>query len=444
MASETWNSVDGHLQSINDVLVNPETRSYPFESPLGDRQSILDDFLHKFDEGGSKVVWLIGPPLSGKSVMAHRFMRMLLSQKRLAAAFLFPDAGVPDIRRETILQVLKRQMIDNIPGYSEATNQPSDSAESAESVFEPLGEIRSIAQEPPRILVLDNINRSVWKVVKDIAESFALPSNAHLPLKLFVTSSPDNYRRDSHLGLPAASPISMVDLSLEIPSLVRDSLYRLKESHPFRSDLPSDWPPAQELQTLVERALSSALYASVAVDYVSNIHFHPHIRLTRLCEAPSNYGMVPSLALTPGNSHYSLYALISEEVAKGAPATGSYLQYLFIYHEHRRRDPLSSVTSNQLFINVLATPEDEFVVWVQKMRPLLFTTGNGDRQLRLDAVACGHLADVKLKITTLPATVSRLMRKEHQDLAAGCLASLGRRGERCSQTIMNQLTVWMF
>src|SRR6188768_1458640 len=125
MASETWNSVDGHLQSINDVLVNPETRSYPFESPLGDRQSILDDFLHKFDEGGSKVVWLIGPPLSGKSVMAHRFMRMLLSQKRLAAAFLFPDAGVPDIRRETILQVLKRQMIDNIPGYSEATNQPS-------------------------------------------------------------------------------------------------------------------------------------------------------------------------------------------------------------------------------------------------------------------------------------------------------------------------------
>ena len=360
------------IKAIDDVLAVRDPHPYPFDNLLSTRQPILDDILADFDGGNMKVIWMTGGQRTGKRAMSQRFMRMLHGQNRLAAAYLFPRTG--EVQQDAVISTIRMQFCSHIPGYRNV--KFPDSVASVRKLVDPLSLLRA-SGERPQVVVLDGIQPQVWAITKSIVEALASPRDVGPSISVFLTSTAGTVLDHRSPGLHQDIHLSMLHLDDALPPLVHASLMSIKTSHPLRSQIPSDWPPTAQLQTLTKRSLQNPLYGSTAIEYLNNSKFSPALRLNSLVSASFPFN---TDAASLDRAIHTLYGAILNDAALADPASVKSLNYLRLYLNDRSRVYRDPLTSREFLERVLGIPGAVLQSHFEMLHPLLVNIGGGEME----------------------------------------------------------------
>jgi len=411
---------DPALKEIVDILAVRDPHPYPFDNLLSTRQPILDDILAKFNGEAMKVVWMTGGHRTGKTAMSQRFMRMLHSQNHLAAAYLFPATG--ELQQDSIVSTIRKQFCSNIPGYNDIWD--ANSVASVRNLVGPLSLLKAQGGRPP-VVVLDGVQPQVWNITKSIIEALASSRDGGLSISVFLTSTEGAVLDPSSPGLQHDIHLSMLRLDDALPPLVRASLMSIKGSHPLKSQIPADWPPATQLQTLTERSSQNPLYGSTAIEYLKNSGFSPALRLTALASTPFPLNTDATLF---NRLIHPLYGVILTDAAYADPASVKSLNYLRLHLNEKSRVRKNPLTSTEFFERALGISGAVLQSHVEILHPLLVNLGGG----QIEFVNRSAMIDLR---EYLPATIASDWQhwngEAHADIAVASLSMLSRGGMCC-------------
>ncbi len=250
---------------------------------LGTRVDLLNELNGwSLDADAPRIFWLDGLAGTGKSAIARSLSHLLRKDKRLGGSFFCSRVGTAerrDIKR--VIPTLASSMALVIPGFKEYLLQAL--SKSFVSYHSNLGEqMQHIIKNPfghiendrlrTVVLIVDALDECTDEALTKEFLTCIINASHYLPIKIFVTSRPERHIRAQFLSL---SPEYRVLRLHEIdPGIVKADISTyltnsLADVSRERSDLvPPDWPSAEDVRRLVDRAGSLFIYAFTAVKYI--------------------------------------------------------------------------------------------------------------------------------------------------------------------------------
>lgn len=248
-------------------------------------------------QGGPHIYWLIGLAGIGKSAIARTLGRLLEDAGLLGASFFCSRSGTDLDSVIRIIPTLCRSLADQSPSFNASLfhllqNDPDVVDHALGEQFDRLfvQPCQSMTSDGllPKIVIVDAIDECSDH--DDIANLLRLivKHAASLPIKFFITSRPEAYIRQ-HLPRSTTQNQSILCLhDIQEDIITADIALYLSQKLSLiacdRKDFtPSgEWPPPQSLQSLVERADKSFIYAFTAYKYVGQAGKDPEDRLNIL------------------------------------------------------------------------------------------------------------------------------------------------------------------
>jgi len=249
-------------------------------------------------------MWLYGPAGAGKSAIAQTIAERLYAKKLLLASFFFSrtDAKrnhakslVATIAYETALIISEtKAAIENAVDNDPAIFGRSLEAQLTTLVIEPLLQLKGsgyFTRNPSaRVIVIDGLDECNNPEVQCyILEVFAgVLQQYDLPLLFLITSRPEQH-------LTAAFNFGTLDknttrLALDdkffpeddIRTFLRDSFVKVKQTHPLKAHIPSEWPAPDLINAIIQKSSGQFIYASTLMKYVASIRHRPMDRLQEM------------------------------------------------------------------------------------------------------------------------------------------------------------------
>lgn len=221
------------------------TIAYTFSERLDDHTMLGATFFCSRSEEDTKNTHRIFPTIAYE--LAQRFPSVLSAL--LDALLKDPDAGT---------RVMKRQFTDLIVTPLKAASD-------------------EFAASSPVILIIDALDECDTQGEVIDMLSILLHYSTDLPMKFFITSRPErhirqvfNRRSPELLSMLILHDVEKDIVDADIEIYARDRLLDIADG---RSDLDGslvDWPPANELKTLVRLSGCLFIYAATACEYVAN------------------------------------------------------------------------------------------------------------------------------------------------------------------------------
>ena len=287
----------GHLHKFiaASALHNSKERHPPPRCHPSTRERILRKIRQWITEDSStRIFWLSGSTGTGKSAIAQTVAERCKEDNLLAAAFFFFRSSPERSPATRLIATIAYQIALFVPGAQSFVTKAAEddlfifhkdlSAQIDHLVVRPLHSVTSAQTSKSYLVIIDGLDecadeKTQFDILDAISSSLATKS---LPLRFLITSRPEHqirirFERDDlrslteHLVLDD-SPEARRDINI----LFHAEFARICKEHHV-SDSP--WPPADVIDSLVNRASSQFIYASTVIKFIDDRHSQPQKRL---------------------------------------------------------------------------------------------------------------------------------------------------------------------
>ncbi|KDR74699.1 hypothetical protein GALMADRAFT_1334057, partial [Galerina marginata CBS 339.88] len=261
------------------------------------------DWIHGADPEtpNALIMWLYGPAGSGKSAIARSIAELCAKEGILVASYFFSRFDATRNHGRSLIATIAYQaslcfpdLRDRIIGTIE--HDPFIFTRSLDSqivslIIEPLQERVGSGYfntaTPARVVVVDGLDEcedrnTQVKILNAISKSL---QQHHLPFIFLIASRPEPDIRGA-FGFGFLNQISIRNPldddylpSEDIRLFLLNKFAEIKESHPFRAQIPPIWPSDNALWTIVNKSSGQFIYASTVVKFVQSTRHRPHQRL---------------------------------------------------------------------------------------------------------------------------------------------------------------------
>ncbi|KAF2148083.1 WD40 repeat-like protein [Myriangium duriaei CBS 260.36] len=273
------------LSITSGAIIDPSTSADRVEFVQGTRTSLLDRIVSwTSDSSAKKILWLSGPPGSGKTTIAYKIVNLLYGQGSLCANFFF-NRGQSDLARANrFFPTLAHQLALSIPGLAQSVAKALEDdpficerglgIQFDKLLFLPLAEteLAHEGQHPRRIVLIDALDEChPPEDVRTIIESLAELDVYGLHCLIF--SRPESTIRQALSGIDD-NMYMHIQMGAIKPEDTRNDI-RIYFEHEFdtmrRVDpaLPSNWPGSEAIESLSDIADLSFFSASAICRWIA-------------------------------------------------------------------------------------------------------------------------------------------------------------------------------
>ncbi|KAF9039127.1 hypothetical protein BJ165DRAFT_364821 [Panaeolus papilionaceus] len=293
---------------------NSKDRYDPPKCHPNTRKGLLSDIRVWTQKRSPYIYWLYGSAGAGKSAIAQTVSEDLKSSSNLAASFFFSRTSSAETHRGhegRFVTTLAYQLALSIPGLRSYIERTIDNIPSVfdltlvqqvtDLIIEPLKQLKhDYGQEAspstfPRIIVVDGLDECEEESgQKQVLEAIATLVGYQdvYPFSVFLSSRPELVIRTWFAATHAKSPSLTQSVSLldscdsdhDIEVFVYAETAEIRQSHPFKSRIPIDWPSPGFVKKIVERANGQFVYASIIMKYIRDLRHHPDHRLESILQ----------------------------------------------------------------------------------------------------------------------------------------------------------------
>ncbi|KIM36304.1 hypothetical protein M413DRAFT_36780, partial [Hebeloma cylindrosporum] len=273
---------------------NSQERYDPPKCHPGTREAVLARILDWFRTDGDNLelfLWLYGPAGSGKSAIAQTIAETCSKGNTLAASFFFSRGSTGRNNEVLFICTLVYQLIISIPGMRECVERALDQdqlllSRSLEAQMEELivKPINFLAQDDstasslrscPRLILIDGLDECGDPKAQAYILRILLNAASQLSVrfKVLIASRPEHVIREAfnEASLRALTTTLVLDDTYspdkDILTFLVSRFEDIKNKHPSRNHLPSDWPGPENIMHLVRNSSGQFIYVSTVVKY---------------------------------------------------------------------------------------------------------------------------------------------------------------------------------
>ncbi|KAJ2912117.1 hypothetical protein MD484_g8295, partial [Candolleomyces efflorescens] len=263
----------------------------------GTRIHAITDLIHWAKEVAlnpspcrKSVLWFRGPAGSGKTCIMREIARICREDNELAGDYFF-STRVPGLDNEApFVATIVAHLIEVVPTLSPLIQQtilssPTIFERSMKLQVQKLisNHITSITSQTPspRIIVVDGLDEC-----RDQKQRERLLHLLHILVTpphsfcVVIASRPELDIRTAFDLEPLKSITKVVHLehyetSAEIYQYLSDEFVRIRQTHPAKRSIPSDWPGKPILNALTDKSSKIWAFPSTVIRYVANPRRHP-------------------------------------------------------------------------------------------------------------------------------------------------------------------------
>ena len=295
-------------------------------------------------EPNASILWLYGAAGAGKSCIARSLAEWCDEQRLLLASFFFFRSDPSRNSVQHFIPTLAYNVAQNVPQVRSSIEQSIYSdphifskaldVQMLRLVLEPLTrniwepvyaasnvhrqKFTSIATYP-RVVIIDGLDECLQSEQKNIIHLFSSILDRNLGWKILVASRPEQAIRtsiDRFVPIDRSARIALSDeykSTADITRFLEDKFVDIKHTHIWKSFIPSDWPPREDIDKLVRKSSGQFIYAATVIRYVCSDYNSPVDRLRSVLDSGrtliSRSGISDSLEL-PFAELDTLYAQI--------------------------------------------------------------------------------------------------------------------------------------
>ncbi|KDR79921.1 hypothetical protein GALMADRAFT_1169741 [Galerina marginata CBS 339.88] len=247
------------------------------------------------------IMWLHGPAGSGKSAIAQTVAEWAFKNKLLLTSYFFSRFDSTRNHERSLIATIAYQATTCLPGVRDLILAAIDTdpliftrsldAQIQSLIFEPLRDLIACGyfNEPNsmRLVIIDGLDecgdRDDQLVILD-AISTAL-KQYNLPIIFLIASRPEHDITHA-FGLEYLGEISTrlplddeYEPSSDIELFLRDKFMSITKTHPFKAQIPSNWPAEEILEKVVLKSSGQFIYAATVVKFVRSTRHRPMDRL---------------------------------------------------------------------------------------------------------------------------------------------------------------------
>ncbi|KDR70772.1 hypothetical protein GALMADRAFT_809670, partial [Galerina marginata CBS 339.88] len=249
----------------------------------------------------SLIKWLHGPAGAGKSAIAQTIAQHCAKAGILLASFFFFRSDSTRNHARSLIATIAYQITTCFPSFRKLVVETIDAdphifnrtllKQFSSLIVEPLLALIPLGmfQEPnsTRLIIIDGLDEcedrnSQLDILHTMSEIF---QHHRLPLIFLVVSRPE-YDITNAFGAGFLQTISSrlaldndYQASADIRLFLRDQFTNIKENHPVKTHIPSDWPNDEVLEKLVNKSSGQFIYAATVMKYVKSTRHRPPNRL---------------------------------------------------------------------------------------------------------------------------------------------------------------------
>ncbi|KAJ2929099.1 hypothetical protein H1R20_g7993, partial [Candolleomyces eurysporus] len=254
-------------------------------------------------DSGKSVMWLQGPAGAGKTCIMREVTRLCSRDGVLAGVYFF-STRVPGLDDEApFVATIVSQLITDIPALNFSVlgfirSNPTVFEQSLDLQLEKLildqfASIPPPQSTAPKILIVDGLDECrIQEQRKHILQLLHYLVTSPFPFRVIIASRPEFDLRTAFSQNPFKLNTKILhleeyDADWDIYNLLSDEFLRIRETHPAKEYLPSDWPGRVTLRTLTEKSSGIFAYPSTVMRYVDNPRRNPVQLLEHILQAPS-------------------------------------------------------------------------------------------------------------------------------------------------------------
>ncbi|KDR79938.1 hypothetical protein GALMADRAFT_1170378 [Galerina marginata CBS 339.88] len=247
------------------------------------------------------IMWLHGPAGSGKSAIAQTIAEWAFQEKLLLTSYFFSRFDSTRNHERSLIATIAYQVTTNLPSARECILAAIDAdpliftrslqTQTHSLIVKPLRDLIASGyfREPTsmRLVIIDGLDecedREGQLIILD-AISTAL-QQYRIPLIFLIASRPEHdithafgagYLGEKSTRLPLDHEYQP---SSDIELFLRDKFLFITETHPFKAQIPPNWPTEEVLQKLVLKSSGQFIYAATVVKFVRSTRHRPMDRL---------------------------------------------------------------------------------------------------------------------------------------------------------------------
>ncbi|KZV73863.1 hypothetical protein PENSPDRAFT_749719 [Peniophora sp. CONT] len=293
-------AIDGVLDKI-DRIDGADLLAQGGDSCLPDTRLDVLDKLRSWsrDSTAPPIYWLNGMAGTGKSTIARSFGHYLYGESRLGGSFFCSRGDDATLKNaQFILPTLSRALAAEDPEYRSALVRVlgGRGVELRPVVWPLKDQVDKLLQKPfedivaarrdakgkrtlllPRqlVLVIDALDETTGKIIEDLLKALvAALEKIKLPIKIFLTSRPEEHIRSQLGKLSDESILRLHDIEREVveKDIRRYVVHRFNTIvESFRDlTLPLNWPKSRDVERVVQLAGHLFIHAFTTTKYISD------------------------------------------------------------------------------------------------------------------------------------------------------------------------------
>jgi hypothetical protein len=249
------------------------------------------------------ICWLHGPAGAGKSAIMQTLCQQLQDVGRLGGAFFFKRGhatrGNPKVLFATLAYQLAEHNRDLRPLISQIVEDNSSvvarqmEVQLHQLIVEPS---QSLLNSSPLILLIDGLDEcdthdSQVEILRLIRITVCLHPNK---FRFLIASRPEAHIRETfdHPSFDKIlDSINVHQSFMDVKKYLNNQFARIHCEHRHTmADIPAPWPPADIVESLVEKSSGYFVYASTVIRFIDDKNFRPTERLGAVSSlTPTNF-----------------------------------------------------------------------------------------------------------------------------------------------------------
>ncbi|KAF5318479.1 hypothetical protein D9619_011012 [Psilocybe cf. subviscida] len=248
-------------------------------------------------EASPSVLWLYGGAGAGKSAIMQTLSERWIPQGRAAGAFFFSRTDETRNTAKALVPTLAYQLERLHPTAMDILGPIIDSdpivlkksieTQTLHLLVRPLQELirtGSICIRSEKVFLIDGLDECVdpaeqQAVIKSIR---AVLYDHGVPVKFLVSSRPEqtissafDIDKGQYYALKTISLSNHEGAECDIQHFIVSEFIKICASHPYKSLIPSNWPPRTAITTMVRKSSSHFIYAATAMKYIASLEENP-------------------------------------------------------------------------------------------------------------------------------------------------------------------------
>ncbi|PPR07666.1 hypothetical protein CVT26_001596 [Gymnopilus dilepis] len=253
------------------------------------------------EERDALIMWLHGPAGAGKSAIAQTIAEEFSTQDEILASYFFSRTDPTRNHARSVIATIAYQISIHFPTVRSLVEEairtdPLILTRSLPTqmlclIVTPLESLVASeyfhASKSRRLIIIDGLDEcndrhGQTDILHTIAEAL---HHRCIPLKFLIASRPEhglthafNRRYLSEISTRLALDDTYMPWD-DIQVFLRGTFAGIKENHPFRTRIPTDWPADEEINYLVHKSSGQFIYAATVARFVESIRHSPVSRL---------------------------------------------------------------------------------------------------------------------------------------------------------------------